>query len=98
VERASEPRPAVALLDPAVPRGAGEVPICSWCRRVRVEQAGGVGLLAFGLARRAALPAAWVEVEEGGQGNGAGPLPRLVEQVCDDCAGSVMARIAGLGA
>ena len=32
-----EPRPAVSLLDPAVPRAEQLLHICSWCKRVEVE-------------------------------------------------------------
>jgi hypothetical protein len=55
-----EPRPAVPLLDPAVPRSDARVRMCGWCKRVEVggwwaeaEDA----LAVLGLAEQAVVPA-----------------------------------------
>jgi hypothetical protein len=86
VRRAAQAR--VPLLDPAAPRGAGQLVMCSWCKRVRLD------------ADDANADAGWVDasaVRPHGIPDGAGApwrAPRLVHDVCPGCAADVRAALA----
>lgn len=80
------PRTPVLLLDATVPRGDWPMLVCGWCSRVRT-----VADAAFG----SAVPAPWVNVESVRAGlPGATVLPRLVHDVCPDCADEVRTALA----
>jgi hypothetical protein len=88
--------PRVALLDPAEPRGAGQFVMCSWCKRVRVGD--GAAAAATGTTARpthdghGAGP--WVDPVALPAGRPGAGLPRVVHDVCPDCAADVRAALA----
>ncbi len=88
VRRAAQPR--VPLLDPAAPRGAGQLVMCSWCKRVHPDGGDADG----------DADAGWVDaaaVRPHGVPDGAGApwrAPRLVHDVCPGCAADVRAALA----
>lgn len=78
-------RPPVSLLDPAVPRDAARLCMCSWCKRVRPDDG------------PAAEPQPWVDVEalpDAAPRAGSSGIPHVVHDVCPDCAAGVRAVLA----
>lgn len=69
---AAEPRPWVELLDDTVDRSDFWLPICSWCKRVAVDE-----------HRWLEAEDAQVALRE----NEVWPFPRLVHATCPDCQG-----------
>jgi hypothetical protein len=79
-------RAPVLLLDATVPRGDWPMLVCGWCNRVRT-----VSDAAFGNTARAP----WVNAESVRVGlTGATVLPRLMHDVCPDCADEVRTLLA----
>ena len=79
-------RTPVLLLDPTQPRGEWPLLVCGWCSRVRTAAQGGVGT---------SVSVPWVNVETLPAGLvGAAALPRLMHDVCPDCADEVRTALA----
>jgi hypothetical protein len=79
-------RTPVLLLDVTRARGDWPLLVCGWCSRVRTVAEGAVGVPA---------QAPWVPVETLPAGlTGAAALPRLVHDVCPDCADEVRTVLA----
>jgi hypothetical protein len=76
----AEPRPEVALLDVQAPRSEALLVVCSWCRRVRQEDA-------WRDLERA--------IEDGNLFGRAERMPRVWHRVCEDCASVVKASVRG---
>jgi hypothetical protein len=89
-------RPPVALLDPAVARGAWQLAMCSWCKRVRLDAADSNASATTDddATRDGDRAHPWVDVESlpvERQGAGA---PRIMHDACPDCAADVRATLA----
>ena len=70
-------REPISLLDTGARRSRKLLSVCSWCKKIRVEQAGGPG-----------HAARWLEVEEAIAELGLFEpeiLPELSHEVCEDC-------------
>ena len=79
-------RTPVLLLDATLPRGEWPLLVCGWCSRVRSGAHDAVG---------SSVSAPWVNVEALPSGlTGAAALPRLMHDVCPDCADEVRTVLA----
>ena len=81
-----EPREPVSLLDAGAPRSGKLLPLCSWCKKVRVEGAGG-----------SEDAVRWLEVEDAVAALGLFDpevLPALSHEVCEECYGRIVREVS----
>ena len=79
-----EPRETVLLLDPQAARSDAELPVCSWCKRVQVGEAG----------------SEWMEVEEAVarlELFDVYPLPRVSHRMCPRCREQFRSGLGAMG-